>query len=60
MSCDENRPKDAIAKEVLAQVHSNGGRFLSLVGGKKPKGGKVADAGVWFEVSKAYRLKECS
>jgi len=53
VACEEYKQKEEIAKEILAQVHSKGGRFLSLVGGKRPKGGSVVEAGVWFEVSLA-------
>jgi hypothetical protein len=60
IASDQYKPKEKIAKEVLAHVHSLGGRFLKLVEGQKKRRKSCrVEEGIWCVVDQKTALEKC-
>jgi hypothetical protein len=51
--------KTRISKEIVAEVHTLGGRFLKNIEGSTPVAGAIAEEAIWLEVEESVALEKC-
>jgi hypothetical protein len=55
----KDEKKTIIAREIIAEVHALGGRFLRQVKGSTPVAGAIAEEAIWLEVEESVALEKC-